>query len=56
MERIENQVKEERPPIGKITVKGPVDVVFRRSDKPMRIAASETADHRVSGPSKITFR
>lgn len=56
MERIENQVKEERPPIGKIAVKGSVDVVFRRSDKPMLIVAGETADHSVAGHSKIKFR
>ncbi|WP_261520831.1 DUF2807 domain-containing protein [Burkholderia multivorans] len=45
-ERIENYVKEERPlqPIRKIVVKGSVDVVFRRSDKPMLIVAGETAD------------
>lgn len=45
-ERIENYVKEERPlqPIRKIVVQGSVDVVFRRSDKPMLIVAGETAD------------
>ncbi len=45
-ERIENYVKEERPlqPIRKIVVKGSVDVVFRRSDKPMLVVAGETAD------------
>lgn len=45
-ERIENYVKEERPLqlIRKIVVKGSVDVVFRRSDKPMLVVAGETAD------------
>jgi hypothetical protein len=45
-ERIENYVKEERTlqPIRKIVVKGSVDVVFRRADKPMLIVAGETAD------------
>lgn len=45
-ERIENYVKEERPlqPIRKIVVKGSVDVVFRRCDKPMLIVAGETAE------------
>ena len=35
-ERIENYVKEERPlqPIRKIVVKGSVDLVFRRANKP----------------------
>ncbi|VVE55359.1 hypothetical protein PHO31112_04992 [Pandoraea horticolens] len=45
-ERIENYVKEERPLqlIRKIVVKGAVDVVFRRCDKPMLIVAGEMAD------------
>ena len=45
-ERIENYVKEERPlqPIRKIVVKGSVDAVFRRCDKPMLIVAGETAE------------
>lgn len=45
-ERIENYVKEERPlqPLRKIVVKGSVDVVFRRNDKPMLVVAGETAD------------
>ncbi|WP_232435076.1 DUF2807 domain-containing protein [Thauera sp. 63] len=44
--RIENYVTEERPrqTIGKIVVKGSVDVVFRRSDKPMLIVAGETTE------------
>lgn len=45
-ERIENYVKEERTlqPIRKIVVKGSVDVVFRRADKPILIVAGETVD------------
>lgn len=45
-DRIENHVKEERPlqPVRKILVKGSVDVVFRRFDKPVLIVAGETAD------------
>lgn len=45
-DRTENYVKEERPlqPIRKIVVKGSVDVVFRRFDKPTLIVAGENAD------------
>ncbi len=45
-ERIENYVQEERPlqPIRKVVIKGSVDVVFRRFDKPTLIVAGETAD------------
>lgn len=45
-DRIESYVKEERPlqPIRKVVVKGSVDVVFRRCDKPMLIVAGETAE------------
>ncbi len=45
-DRTENYVKEERPlqPIRKIVVKGSVDVVFRRYDKPTLIVAGENAD------------
>ena len=45
-ERIENYVKEERPlqPIRKIVVKGSVDMLFRRYDKPMLMVAGETAE------------
>lgn len=45
-ERIENYVNEDRPlqPIRKIVVKGSVDVMFRRCDKPMLIVAGETAE------------
>jgi hypothetical protein len=44
--RIENHGNEERPlqTIGKIVVKGSVDVVFRRSDKPMLIVAGEATE------------
>lgn len=43
-DRAEHYVKEERPlqPIRKIIVKGAVDVVFRRFDKPQLIVAGET--------------
>lgn len=42
----ENYVKEERPvqSVRKIIVKGSVDVVFRRYDKPTLIVAGETAE------------
>lgn len=45
-DRAENYVKEERPlqPIRKIVVKGAVDVVFRRFNKPQLVVAGETAD------------
>lgn len=45
-EHIENYVKEKRPlqPIRKMVVKGSIDVVFRRGDKPTLIVAGETAD------------
>ncbi|KAF0101585.1 MAG: hypothetical protein FD187_1863 [bacterium] len=67
-ERIENYVKEERPlqPIRKIIVKGSVDVVFWRCDKPMLIVAGSGdilvrgnpphRDHSVAGSGKIKFR
>lgn len=56
-ERIENYVKEERPleSVRTIVVNGSVDVVFRRSDKPLLVVAGETAaavasvDTRISG-------
>mgnify|MGYP000535305564 CR=1 FL=1 len=43
---IENYVKGERPlqPIQKMVVKGSIDVVFLRGDKPTLIVAGETAD------------
>ncbi|MDR1528976.1 MAG: hypothetical protein LBS40_00900 [Burkholderiales bacterium] len=43
---IENYVKVQ--PIRKIVVKDSVDMVFRRSDKPMLIVVGETADAVVS--------
>ncbi len=45
-ERIEIYVKEERPlqPFRKIVVKGSVDMLFRRYDKPMLMEAGETAE------------
>lgn len=44
--RTENYLKEERQlqPIRKIVVKGSVDVVFRRFDKPTLVVAGENAD------------
>lgn len=55
-ERIENYIKEERPlqPISKLVVKGSVDVVFRRSEKPMLVVAGETAEAVKSVKTDIT--
>ncbi|QOU76464.1 Putative auto-transporter adhesin, head GIN domain (plasmid) [Janthinobacterium sp. HH102] len=43
---MDHKIKEERPlqPIRKIVGKGSVDVIFRRSDKPMLIVVGETAE------------
>lgn len=43
---LEGTIQEIRPlqPIRKIVVKGPIDVVFRRTDTPTLIVASETAE------------